>query len=63
MRLHEYEKDTHSGAGNCTCGAAERHARHPHMYLRGLWPSGGEKCTCGLPPEADQHVATLGEGA
>lgn len=54
---HAYTSDPQSGAGNCTCGAAERDRRHPHMYLQAL--NHPNVCTCGLPPEAEQHVATL----
>ena len=57
---HEYKADPQSGAGNCVCGAAERHRRHPHDFVRAWNPLMAERrdhCTCGLPPEADQHLA------
>lgn len=51
--MHIYQKDPQSGAGNCTCGAAERHRRHPHEFM----PSNAdpELCVCALPFEAGPH--------
>ena len=46
---HAYESDPQSGAGNCTCGAPERHPRHPHAYVKAWdWAQGigEEQCTC-----------------
>jgi len=51
--MHIYLKDPQSGAGNCTCGAAERHRRHPHEFVAILKQH--ELCTCGLPFEAEPH--------
>lgn len=58
---HHYTPDPQSGAGNCRCGASKRHRRHPHEYLHQAPEFGGNPklCTCGLPPEAECHVATL----
>lgn len=59
--IHSYKTDSQSGAGNCVCGLPERSRIHIHMYMKGNWPSGLEKCTCGLLPEAECHMATLYE--
>lgn len=57
MLMHSYSRDPQSGAGNCVCGGAERHRRHPHLFLHGAPEYGGNRyiCTCGLPPEAPCH--------
>jgi hypothetical protein len=52
--MHTYQRDSQSGAGNCTCGAAERHRRHPHLFLSAMRHE-QQLCTCGLPPEATCH--------
>jgi hypothetical protein len=52
---HRYQRDPHSGAGNCVCGAAERHRRHPHEFL--AMGSNPTLCTCTLPREAKCHRA------
>lgn len=66
--MHDYQADPQSGAGNCTCGAAEHHRRHPHPFWR-ISPQYGmatilstgtlDTCVCGLRAEADQHLAVL----
>jgi hypothetical protein len=65
---HNYERDSQSGAGNCICGAAETHQRHPHEYRRVaavysmtsiLLRGDIDICVCGLPPEASQHLQSL----
>jgi hypothetical protein len=53
---HEYQRSPHSGAGNCVCGAAERHRRHPHGFIAA--DSKPELCTCGLPCDAKCHQLT-----
>lgn len=50
---HPYEEDSQSGAGNCTCGAAEHHRRHPHTYLRAWFNDG--RCVCGLTESDPTH--------
>lgn len=65
---HRYAADPQSGAGNCVCGASEHHRRHPHDFRRAL-PlaataailSAGtlDLCVCGLPAEAEPHLASL----
>ena len=42
--VHPYQRSPHSGAGNCTCGRAERDRLHPHEYAQSWWD---EQCTCG----------------
>lgn len=44
--LHEYVPDVQRGAGNCECGAAKEHRRHPHRIVRSYLHDG---CVCGLP--------------
>lgn len=55
---HAYKADSQSGAGNCVCGASERHRRHPHDYVRAYTVKSDAPvlCTCGLPREAAQHL-------
>lgn len=50
---HAYQRDPQSGAGNCTCGMAERHRRHPHEFMPTA--SRPDLCVCALPPEALPH--------
>jgi hypothetical protein len=45
-RWHRYTADPASGAGNCKCGAAERHKRHPHLPMP--MASNPLSCTCGV---------------
>lgn len=55
---HEYNPDPQSGAGNCTCGAAERHRAHPHEFMRAASspPRGSATvCTCALPLSHEIH--------
>lgn len=49
-KMHEYKADPQSGAGNCTCGMAERHSRHFHEFLPRM--GNRELCVCGLPENA-----------
>lgn len=52
MSEHPYVHDPKSGAGNCWCGAAERHARHPHGFMKAASaePRGSATlCTCSKP--------------
>lgn len=64
MSMHAYVKDAQSGAGNCVCGAAERHVRHPHEFVR-AWrqePKGSEtRCTCSRPLSDPIHRTEQGE--
>lgn len=50
---HLYNADSRSGAGNCTCGMAERHRCHYHQFMPGR--NRPDLCTCALPPEAACH--------
>lgn len=52
---YEYERSRHSGAGNCVCGVAEHHRRHPHDF----WGADAAPslCVCGLPAGARVHGA------
>jgi hypothetical protein len=57
---HLYTANPQSGAGNCTCGQAERHRRHFHEFMEAAGiggPSGNPKrlCTCALPRESACH--------
>lgn len=57
---HLYNTDPQSGAGNCTCGMAERHRRHYHAFMEaaGIGGPGGNPdhlCTCGLSKYAECH--------
>jgi len=57
---HAYQRDPQSGAGNCICGAAEEHRRHPHDFRRAwnpLRPTQNEYCVCGRLPEDKIHLA------
>jgi hypothetical protein len=63
--MHDYERDPQSGAGNCKCGAAEHHRRHPHDFRRAR-PSAAmlplrtlDVCVCGQRAEAAQHLASI----
>lgn len=50
---HPYERDPQSGAGNCACGAAQHHRRHPHLFRQAL---GSERCVCALPAAHGIHI-------
>jgi hypothetical protein len=50
---HAYVRDSWSGAGNCTCGAAEAHRRHPHWFTSSR--SDTSRCVCGLLAGARCH--------
>jgi hypothetical protein len=50
---HRYERDPQSGAGNCVCGAAEHHRRHPHDFWAAA--SAHSLCVCALPRGAKCH--------
>jgi hypothetical protein len=63
--MHTYESDPQSGAGNCTCGGAREHHRHPHDFRRAWSAARGavsEYCVCGQAPEALIHLAALSVG-
>lgn len=51
--MHIYTKDPQSGAGNCTCGAAELHRRHPHEFV--AMRAVDDNCVCGLVFETVPH--------
>lgn len=42
---HAYDRDPQSGAGNCQCGRAHEHVKHPHDFR----PRASDKrrCVCG----------------
>lgn len=48
---HSYVSDPQSGAGNCTCGAALYHRRHPHPFRLGT----ATNCVCALPYAHECH--------
>jgi hypothetical protein len=50
---HDYQADPQSGAGNCVCGMAEAHRRHPHAFRAAA--SDPTRCVCALPAEARCH--------
>lgn len=52
--MHEYKSDPQSGAGNCTCGQAERHRNHFHTFVTAQSWEG--LCTCALPESASCHM-------
>lgn len=53
MTVHEYQEDRQSGAGNCTCGAAKNHMRHPHAFLKAArFPH----CVCTQAADAPIHT-------
>lgn len=52
--MHLYRRDLHSGAGNCACGAQERHRCHPHEFMLSGTP-GINTCVCALPYWAPCH--------
>lgn len=59
-RIHPYQRDPHSGAGNCVCGWHEQSHRHPHIAARmGVNP---QICVCRKPPEDEIHTG-LGDFA
>ena len=76
MMMHVYEADPQSGAGNCTCGAPERHPRHPHAFVKawgGVRHVDEPRCTCMRgqsdpihqptdlePADADSHTGQAG---
>jgi hypothetical protein len=51
---HAYQADRQSGAGNCVCGYAEHHRRHPHTF-RPMRSFKG-RCVCALPAGARCHT-------
>lgn len=51
--MHDYQRSPHSGAGNCDCGAAEHHVRHPHAYRQA---ANFAACVC--TRDADDPVHT-----
>jgi hypothetical protein len=51
--IHLYKPDPHSGAGNCACGAPERHWNHPHEAASSLMMP--ERCTCAQLLNAPIH--------
>jgi hypothetical protein len=58
---HPYQRDPHSGAGNCgallsgkTCGRAEVHRLHPHQFTLAAFVDSA-KCICTEPYWADVH--------
>lgn len=53
-RVHPYQRDPHSGAGNCVCGWHEHSHRHPHEAQRAY--ANPEKCVCRKPPEDEIHT-------
>ena len=53
--MHSYQRDPQSGAGNCVCGAAERHARHPHEFTLPAY-GGSNFCCCTQPEWAPCHT-------
>jgi len=44
--MHAYKSDPQSGAGNCTCGQAQRTRAHPHKYTPMM--NDPKTCVCGL---------------
>lgn len=40
---HPYERDSHSGAGNCHCGWPEHSRLHPHAFRQ---RATAEMCVC-----------------
>lgn len=43
--VHAYNRDKHSGAGNCTCGGSRESVLHPHRYVLRL--KRPRRCVCG----------------
>lgn len=65
MATHPYQRDPQSGAGNCTCGAAEHHFRHPHTFRAGVTyratgdgatPMRTGRCVCSRPENHPIHT-------
>jgi hypothetical protein len=54
--MHAYVQDAQSGAGNCTCGAAREHRRHPHEFRRARNFPG---CVCGDPAHREERWQEL----
>lgn len=50
---HAYDGDPQSGAGNCRCGGAREHVRHPHDFT----PRANDThlCVCGRPRHSRPH--------
>lgn len=55
--MHEYKSDPQSGAGNCTCGQAERHRNHFHKFVKAMGYD--DICTCALTESATCHIAMV----
>jgi hypothetical protein len=55
---HPYAPDPQSGAGNCTCGMAEAHRHHPHVFTPAR--SDPTSCVCALPETGRCHVSDPG---
>jgi hypothetical protein len=53
--FHFYEKDPHSGAGNCVCGAARENSRHPHEFTRSRLDP--RRCICRQPRDSVVHLS------
>jgi hypothetical protein len=54
ITMHEYKSDPQSGAGNCTCGQAERYRDHFHKFVKAV--GYGDLCSCALPASATCHI-------
>lgn len=54
LTKHDYERDPHSGAGNCVCGYEERCALHPHAFTPARMNP--LRCVCRRPPNWNGHV-------
>ena len=54
MKVHEYLRSPHSGAGNCECGWARDTIMHPHAWV----PASADsfRCVCGKPVNHRIHV-------
>jgi hypothetical protein len=53
-RVHPYQADPGSGAGNCRCGWSEQSHRHPHIAARAY--ANPEQCVCRKPPTHEIHT-------
>lgn len=52
-RLHDYDRDPHSNAGNCCCGMDYESRVHPHPYTQA---NRSPLCVCALPADHQIHT-------
>jgi hypothetical protein len=57
LKRHEYNRCTHSGAGNCCCGYARESVVHPHVFTPAY--VNPFRCVCSKPPNWNGHLRSV----